>query len=60
MVDPHNHPLTLTTTITDLNLDVNRLKERGEWAIEKALAVNTTLTQLNLGLTLSRRWEGGR
>ena len=48
------------STITDLNLDVNRLKERGEWAIEKALAVNTTLTQLNLGLTLSRRWEGGR
>jgi len=44
----------------DLNLDGNRKKERGGRAIAKALDVNSTLTQLNLGLTFSRGEEGGR
>ena len=43
--------------LTDLNLDCNRFKERGGRAIGKALDVNSTLTQLNLGRTFSR---GGR
>jgi len=39
---------------------IPRKKERGGRAIAKALDVNSTLTQLNLGLTFSRGGEGGR